>query len=128
MEIKQVLDNLKRAEDEIETYRGMNTHTQELCERVGYTGDAIERMERYTNNRIQATHDEVSYWGNQLNELDDTKAEILRMRFLYGLTVEQVADELFYSVKHIYTLTKQAINELEEKHAHSKGYKGQFDN
>ncbi|MDN6167170.1 MAG: hypothetical protein L0J18_13575 [Tetragenococcus koreensis] len=123
MEIKQVLDNLKRAEDEIETYRGMQQHTIELYQSAGYTSDTLKRMIDYTNNRIQEEQVHHDYWHDLITKIDDDRyRKILTLRYIKNKTVEEVASELFYSVRYTAQLINQAIKALER--IHSKAYKG----
>ena len=128
--MKHTLEGLKYTDRAIASYEGMNDRVRELIERTGYTGGAQARMNEYTSRKLEEERTYYNYWHDLITKIEDDRyRNILTMRYIKGLTVEVVAEELFYTVSHTYRLTNQAVKELAELHekqAHSKGYKGQF--
>ena len=128
--MKHTLEGLKYTDRAIASYRGMNDGMRELIERTDYKGNAQARMNEYTSRKIEEVQSHHNYWLKLIHEVEDERyRNILELRYIKGLTVEQVAEELFYSVRYINRLTNRAIEELaeiHEKQSHSKGYKVEF--
>ena len=128
--MKHTLEGLRYTDRAIASYEGMNDGIRELIKRTDYTGNAQARMEAYTSRRIEEVQAHHNYWLKLIHELDDDRyRNVLKLRYIEGLTVEETAEDLFYSVRHINKLTNDAVEELaklHEKHAHSKRYKVEF--
>ena len=126
--MKHTLEGLKYTNRAIASYQGIYDSTREQIKDMGYTGDAMGRLNEYTSRMIEEERTYYNYWHDLITKIEDDRyRDILTMRYIEGLTVEVVAEELFYSVEHVYRLTNQAVKELaklHEKHTHSDTYKG----
>ena len=123
MTVKHALEQLKYTDREIESFEDMKHQTIALYESVDYESDTLQQMIDYTDKRIEEEQSHYEYWHKLITEIaDDRYRNILTMRYLEDRTVEEVAEELYYTVSHTFRLTNQAAKVLEQ--AHRKAYKG----
>lgn len=123
MAVKKAVEALKYTDRTIKSYRGMQEDTIQLYQAMNYESDTLHQMIDYTNNRIQEEQVHHDYWHDLITKIDDDRyRKILTLRYIKNKTVEEVASELFYSVRYTAQLINQAIKALER--IHSKAYKG----
>ena len=117
MTVKNALESLKYTDREIESYEGIKHQTIELYESVGYESDTLHQMISYTNERIAATQSHHDYWSQLIQQLEDDRyRDVLTFRYIDDCTVEEVAEKLFYGVRHINKLTNDGIISLSQAH------------
>lgn len=117
MTVKHALESLKYTHRAIESYEGIKHQTIELYESVGYESDTLHQMISYTNERIAATQSHHDYWSQLIQQLEDDRyRDVLTFRYIDDCTVEEVAEKLFYGVRHINKLTNDGIKALSQAH------------
>lgn len=125
MAVKSALERLIYTHIEVESYEYIAQITIELYESVNYKSDTLKRMIEYTDKRIKEEQSHYDYWHNLINEIEDDRyRDILIMRYIDDLTVEVVAEKLFYTPRTIARLTNKAISALTQ--AHSEHESGQL--
>lgn len=65
----------------------------------GYSTEQYDRLKRKQQRKLQAIRDEIAELEDWLDSIMDTELrDILRLQYINGLTQEEIAEELGYSV------------------------------
>lgn len=98
---------------------------QELEGRIkritGAGGDSREKMEllRKLYSDLDGLYQKTRYAEERIQDIgDQTTREVMRLRFICGKSVKDVADKLHYSDRQIKRYTKRGFEELKKKELH----------
>lgn len=117
MDIKHTLEGLEWTAKTVEFYQCMKQQTIAMYDGVDYSSDRLQRMIDFTNGMIKHEKKHHDYWIELINEIEDERyRNVLTLRYVKGMIREEVAEELFYTEKHIGRLTNKAIKELHHRH------------
>lgn len=77
----------------------------------------MDAVKRYAEKQreIAAEMEEIE---TMIDGLESRTRTLIRLRYVYGMTWSQVAEQMNYSESQIYRLRREAIEELERKHTH----------
>ena len=79
---------------------------------VDLIGDK-EEIKKDINDRLTEAYDKKRIIENAIDSMDnDRLSVILSLKYIDGLTLEDIADQLHYSVSHMGVLHRQALDEF----------------
>lgn len=71
----------------------------------------VELKERYFDKLMDVTetHEKIL---DALDVLQDTERNVIRLRYIKGMTIRETAEELMYSERQVYRLQKSALKKI----------------
>ncbi len=117
---------MSRVKERLENYRFLKERVEYLENRlinvkaISYSSYGSTGIPKTKQDLILEKDDlikEMDITRNLVYSIKDTKYRcILCYRYLDGMTIEQVADEMKYSSQHISRMLKEALKELENEY------------
>lgn len=117
---------MSRVKEQLENYRFLKERVEYLENRLvnvkainysSYGSTGIPKTKQDLILEKDELIKEMDETRNLVYSIKDTKHRcILCYRYLDGMTIEQVADEMNYSSHHVWRMLRDALNELENAH------------